>query len=113
MTLDQLYTLVSEDVLVPMFCQSCACIVAGEEFATPTDTLGQRLCPECGSEEMLEATPDTWEEAIGWHYPWRPCEHCGYAFLFDDDVSKVVEPDAEKVVGTGLMGCPACMKLTA
>jgi hypothetical protein len=111
MTFDTLVRKVKAGELVPMVCHDCGCIVAGEEYAVPTEVLGERKCPECGSSEMNQATPDNFDGVFEWHYPWRLCEHCDLHFLWDDDVSRLIEPDPDKCE-PGTLGCPRCRKLT-
>jgi hypothetical protein len=114
LSFDQLVRKIGARELVPVVCQKCGFIAAGQEHCQASDRAGEwgKLeCPGCRSTKMVEATADTMNEAFDMHYPWRRCEHCGFYFLFDDDVASVVEPDLSKVE-PGTMGCPNCKKLT-
>lgn len=82
-------------------CQQCAAIFMGR-FASP--------CPECGGEFIVADEVDV-DAALEQHYPWRPCEHCEYAFLWEDDIAKEIQPDPA-LIEPGQMGCPECLRLT-
>lgn len=94
-----------------MVCQDCGIIAAGEEHLEPTESLGERRCEKCNSTRTHEASEDSLNFAFDWCYPFRRCEHCGYYFLFDDDIGKLIQPNPD-LVEPGEMGCPRCEKMT-
>ncbi len=96
--------------LRPIVCQGCGFIGRHQSEFVPREEAWK--CPECQSEDTVVADPDCLNEAFDKHYPWTRCEHCGYYFLFDDDISKLVEPDGSKWE-PGTRGCPKCKRLTS
>lgn len=112
LTFHQLIQRIEEGNLAPMVCQKCGFICQGEEYCIPTSVLGERLCPACGSNESVQATKETLNDAFDWHYPWCCCEHCGYSFLLDDDIATSIATENTEVE-PGTKGCPNCRRLTA
>ena len=98
-TLDELLALMSRKEACLLQCGACSTVV--DEFdCEPTDSPGVRKCPCCGDTGMLAMD----ESRLDDEYPWRVCEHCGHAFLWDDALGGGGEP--------GSYICPRCGGVT-
>lgn len=112
MSFNTLVYKIKEGLIAPLVCQDCGCVMASLSDCTHLVSHKPPLpqCPCCTSDHLVVARKDNLQEAFYEQYPWRLCGHCGYYFLHEEEIARLITPEPAPLE-PGVMGCPNCRRL--